>query len=112
MIFSNDNFFTCMRISDKFLHLVSSTFGMYIGYLFVTKNLVHLGLLVFIVAFLWEIVEIFFADGISWRDLVADSIGILVGVLTLSGIKYLFIIGVAILLICYLIFNHKCLLKK
>jgi len=55
---------------------------------------------------IWEFLEMFFADGISWRDIVANLIGIGVFVLFIKGF---FIIAVIVAVISYVLFNWEIL---
>lgn len=75
-MFCNDNFKTTMSISDKFSHLIGF-FGGVIVFLHMFTNPFWVNLIFIILAPLWEIIELAFGDCISWKDIEADYIGLI-----------------------------------
>ena len=101
-----DTFRSVMLISDKFLHL-SASFAAALILHFQTKwSIWNICILVIVGGIIWEFLEMFFADGISWRDIVANLIGIGVFVLFIKGF---FIIAVIVAVISYVLFNWEIL---
>ncbi|MFZ5559293.1 MAG: hypothetical protein ACOZAL_00645 [Patescibacteria group bacterium] len=77
-IFAKDSFLSKSCSFDKLEHFAYWCL-LYLGlkrFLFLPDMAM---ITAFILGFLWEIKDIFRADGFSWRDLLMDIAGILVG---------------------------------
>ena len=80
---SNDSFTSCLRFSDKFLHMMYG-FSAFVFLSFYTQwAFLKVFIIVMIVGFLFEIVQDLLykfyniSDPFSYRDLIADGIGAL-----------------------------------
>lgn len=78
--FTYKSFFSKCLIYDKLYHFLGGAAGTMFLRL---RNWPMLSIIlsIFIGGLLWEIKDGFAADGFDWKDLVADSVGILVGLL-------------------------------
>jgi len=95
-----------MLISDKFLHLSASFTAALILYFQTGLSVLNICILVIVGGIIWEFLEMFFADGVSWRDIIANLIGIGVFVLFVKGF---FIIAVIVVITSYVLFNWEML---
>ena len=83
MNWADDSWFSqggLILVYDKLEHLLSAFVGMYLLSRFIKKR--YAALICISASILWEVRDIFFADGFSWRDLTADLAGIIGGLLT------------------------------
>lgn len=101
-----DTFRSVMLISDKFLHLSASFTAALILHFQTGLSILNICVFVFVGGIVWEFLEMFFADGISWRDIIANLIGIGVFVLFVKGF---FVIAVIVAVISYVLFNWEVL---
>jgi len=106
MRWSKDDFFTSMKISDKFLHASGNILGLYVLRSFNVSLLLSIAI-ISIIDVLWELIEIKIADGFSWKDLVADFVGVLVFLLVNGTNIVSVVIGFIIYLLLYSICNYK-----
>lgn len=91
---SKDSFTSCLKFSDKFLHMMYgfSAF-VFLGFYTQWSFLIVLGW-VMLGGLILEVLQIKFADGFSYRDLVADLVGALLAIIWVTNPKNLLVFAV------------------
>jgi len=72
---SKDNFTSCLKFSDKFLHMIYGFAGfVFLGF-YTQWPFIAVFAVVIAVGIILELLQVVFADGFSSKDLIADITG-------------------------------------